>query len=69
MRWAWASASGRTAEHAEGLVADLVAVAVRAVQQVAAPPLADSGDVGEVVAQAGGDQDATGSQRPAVVEQ
>ena len=45
------------AEHAEGLVADLPAVAVRAVQQVLAPPLADAGDVGELVADAGGDED------------
>ncbi len=51
---------GRAAEHAEPLVADLVAVAVGAVQQVAAPALADAGDVGELVAEPGGDQDAAG---------
>ena len=44
------------AEDAERLVADLVAVAVRAVQQVAAPALAHPGDVRHVVAQPGGDQ-------------
>ena len=53
---------GRAAEHAEGLVADLVAVAVGAVQQVATPPFAHAGDVGDVVAQPGGDQDAAGAQ-------
>ncbi len=68
MRWAWASDSGRAAEHAEGLVADLVAVAVGAVEQVAAPALADAGDVGDVVAEAGGDQDAPGAQDRPVVE-
>ena len=45
------------AEYAEALVADLVAVAVRAVEQVAAPALADSREVGELVAEPGGDQD------------
>ena len=59
---------GSAAEHAEGLIADLVPVAVRAVQEVATPALTDAGDVGELVAQAGGDQDAPGSQGPAVVE-
>ncbi len=68
MSWAWATASGCAAEDAERLVADLVAVAVRAVQEVAAPPLAHAGDVGDVVAQAGGDQDAAGVQRAAVRE-
>ena len=48
------------AEHAEALVADLVAVAVGAVQQVAAPALADARQVGELVAQPGGDQDPPG---------
>ena len=53
---------GGAAQHAERLVADLVAVAVGAVQQVAAPALADAGDVGQLVAQAGGDQHAPGAQ-------
>ncbi len=44
-------------EYAEALVADLVAVAVGAVEQVAAPALADARDVGEHVAEPGGDQD------------
>ena len=67
-RWAWATRLGGAAEHAEGLVADLVAVAVRAVQQVAAPALAHPGDVGDLVAQPGGDQDAPGAQRRPVLE-
>ena len=60
MRWACGESPPgvHAGEDAEGLVADLVAVAVRAVQQVASPPLADAGDVGDLVAQAGGDQDA-----------
>ena len=45
------------AEDAERLVANLPAVAVRAVQEIAPPPLADAGDVGQLVAEAGGDQD------------
>ena len=51
------------AEHAEALVADLVAVAVRAVQQVATPALADAREVGHLVAQPGGDQHAAGGER------
>ena len=43
-------------EHGERLVAHLPAVAVRAVQDVARPPLAQPGDVGQLVAQTGGDQ-------------
>ena len=57
-----------SAEYAEGLVAHLVAVAVRAVQQVAAPALPDAGYVGELVAQPGGDQDPTSAQGAAVRE-
>ena len=56
------------AEDADGLVADLVAVAVRAVKQITTPPFAQTFDVGDVVAQPGGDQDAAGEQRPAVGE-
>ena len=66
-RWTTGGSGGRgcdgfgcAAEDAEGLVADLVAVAVGTVQQVATPPLRDAGDVGDVVAQAGGDQDPAG---------
>jgi hypothetical protein len=47
----------RTPEHAERLVADLVAMAVRAVEQVPSPSLADAGNVGQLVAQPGGYQD------------
>ena len=43
-------------EDAELAVADLVAVAVGAVQDVAGPPVAEPGDVGQLVAQAGRDQ-------------
>jgi hypothetical protein len=46
----------RAAEHAELAVADLVAVAVGAVQDIAGPPGAEPGDVGQLVAQAGCDE-------------
>ena len=49
-------------EDADGLVADLVAVAVGAVEQVAPPPFADAGYVRDLVAESGGDQDAAGAQ-------
>ena len=45
-----------TAEDAEPTVADLVAVAVRAVQHVAGPPVAEPRDVGQLVPQAGRDE-------------
>ena len=48
----------RGAEHAEPAVRHLVAVAVRVVQHVASPPLSQTRDVGELVAQAGRDQQA-----------
>ena len=61
---------GRSTEDAERLVADLLAVAVRAVQHVAAPALAQAGDVGQLVAQPGGDEHPPGAQtRSAVGEQ
>ncbi len=44
------------AEHAERAVADLVAVAVGAVQDIAGPPVAKPGDVRQLVAQARRDQ-------------
>ena len=50
------------AEYAEALVADLVPVAVGAVEEVAAPALADAREVGELVAEPGGDQDPPGGQ-------
>ena len=43
-------------EDAELPVGDLVAVAVGAVQDVAGPPVAEAGDVGQLVAQAGCDE-------------
>ena len=55
--------AGLRAQDAEGLVADLPAVAVRAVQQVPAPPLADAGDIGQLVAHPGGDEEAAGRQQ------
>ena len=45
---------GGPAQHAEGLVAHLVAVAVGAVQEIAAPPLPDTRDVGQHVVQTRG---------------
>src|SRR6185437_13952152 len=46
----------RTAtEDTELPVGDLVAVALGAVQDVAGPPVAEPGDVGQLVRQAGGD--------------
>ena len=59
---------GGAVEYAEGLIADLVAVTVRAVEQVAAPPLTYSGEVRHLVAQPGRDQDATSAHRAAVLE-
>ena len=44
------------ADDAELAVADLVAVAVGAVQDVAGPPVAQAGNGGQLVAKAGGDQ-------------
>ena len=46
----------RTREHADRPVADLPAVAVRAVQEVTAPALAGAGDVGQLVDGAGREQ-------------
>ena len=56
------------ADHADRLVAHLPAVAVRAVQEVAAPALADAFDVGERVRGAGGEQDVGGLDGPAARE-
>ena len=53
---AYRTASGVAADDAERLVPDLVSVAVRAVQHVTGPPLAQALDVGELVVQPGGDQ-------------
>ena len=57
---------GVGAEYPEGLVADLPAVAVRAVEQVLSPALPDTGDVRELVADPGGNDDAAGRQHFAV---
>ena len=57
------------ADDAEPAVADLVAVAVGAVQDVAGPPVAQPGDVGQLVAQAGGDQQPPGRDPLPVGEQ
>ncbi len=57
--------TGVGAEHAERLIADLPAVAVRAVQEIAAPAFAHTGDGGQVVGDAGRHQDAAGRHRVA----
>jgi hypothetical protein len=48
--------AGGPAEHAELAVADLVAVTVGAVQDVAGPAVGQPWDVGQFVAESGGDQ-------------
>jgi hypothetical protein len=53
-------------EDPDVLVADFPAVAVRAVQHVDAPPLGQSGDIGELVAGPGRDQDPARRHRPAL---
>lgn len=55
-----ANGAGGAANHAEPPVADLVAVAVGAVQDVACPPGREARNVGELVPQPGRDQEATG---------
>ena len=60
--------AGLGAENAEGLVADLPAVAVRAVQEIPAPTLADAGDVRQLVADAGCDEDPPRRQHAATGE-
>jgi hypothetical protein len=52
----------RTPQHPQRLVADLVAMAVRAVEQVPAPSLADAGNIRQLVAQSRGHQDPAGLQ-------
>ncbi len=49
--------AGLRAENPDGLVADLPPVAVRAVQEIPAPPLADPGDLRQHVADTGRDED------------
>ena len=53
-------------EDADRLVADLVAVAVGAVQDVTAPAFGDARDVGQPVLEAGGDQHPPGPGDPTV---
>ncbi len=58
----------RAPDHPEGAITHLVAVAVRAVQHVSPPALAQTRDVGDLVAEPRADQDAPGLQPAAVVE-
>jgi len=55
-------------DHADRPIADLPAVAVRAMQHRAAPALGQTRDVGQFVAQPGSQQDPPGSDGPTVVE-
>ena len=57
------------AQHPDLLFAYLVAVAVRAMQDVLAPALADPWDVGQLVTKTGGHEHAASSQLPAACEQ
>lgn len=52
--------AGMRTEHSDGLIADLPSVAVRAVQQIPAPPRAHAWDIGELIAHTGGEQDSPG---------
>ena len=54
--------AGVGADDPEGLVADLPAVAVRAVEEVASPALADTGYVGDVVGDTRGDEEPPGGE-------
>jgi hypothetical protein len=60
--------AGVGTQDADRLVADLPPVAVRAVQEIAAPLLPDTLDVRQLVAVASGDQDSARIQRSAHVE-
>src|SRR5664279_666255 len=57
---------GCSAQHSELLVADLVSVAVGAMQEISRPTLADAGDVGQVVSQPRGDDQPPGGHLMAV---
>jgi hypothetical protein len=59
----------RAAEYAEASIGDLMAVAVRTVQDVACPPIFQSGKVGKLVAQPGGREQTAGRDPLSVVEQ
>jgi hypothetical protein len=56
-------------EHPERTVTDLVAVAVGTVEDVAGPPLPESGHVGQLVTQTSRDQQPSGGDSLAVREQ
>lgn len=58
----------RAADHPESAIPHLVPVAVRAVQHIAPPALPQTRDVGDLVAQARGDQHPSGFQPSPVVE-
>ncbi|CAM5638222.1 hypothetical protein SHIRM173S_11845 [Streptomyces hirsutus] len=60
---------GAGGEHPERLVADLPAVAERAVQHVPSEPFGDPGDSGQFVLQPGGDDQPPRADGPAVVQQ
>ena len=64
-----AGGTGRATEHAERTVADLVAVAVRTVEDVAGPPLPESGHVRQLVTQTSRDQQPPGGDSLPVREQ
>jgi hypothetical protein len=64
-----AHGAGGAADDAELVVADLVAVAVGAVQDVTCPPIGKAGDVGELVPEPGGDQQPAGADAAALGEQ
>ena len=49
--------AGHGAEYSDRLVADFPPVAIRAMQEITPPSLADAGDVGQLVAHTGCDQD------------
>ena len=60
--------AGAGTEDADRLIANLPAVAVRAVEEVPAPALARTGDIGKLVARAGRDEDPPRGQHPAAGE-
>lgn len=59
---------GAGRQDADGLVAYLPAVAVRAVQHLPSPPLGHAGNVGQLIDQAGGHQQPLRQDRAAAVE-
>ena len=59
---------GRAAEHAELPVSHLEAVAVGAMQDIAGPSLAEAGNVRDLIAQAGRDEEPSRRDRTALVQ-